>query len=164
MTQQLNTHKKTLNQKEIKQIKKDFLKMYFALTAINWAHKMTLGMARQKALEQMRAFVESKMKIQNHPLNKHLIQFHNEFRRNMSKHIMTSGYSEKKLNPELAEKLIRFGTIKTKEAKSGINSLYQKYMPKQNAKPIEIKKFIFIKQNIKIQPMILQNMARQRAA
>ena len=59
-----------LSAEEIKKMKQDYVGMYYGFVSINWGQGLTLGMAWQKALEQMDAFVASKTKIPNHPANK----------------------------------------------------------------------------------------------
>ena len=152
-----------LSREEIKKIKQNYVGMFYALAAINWSQGMTLGMAWQKALRQMDAFVASKTKIQNHPMNQYLVKMHTEFRRDMSKTIMTNQYSEEKLNPRLAKCFMAYGTKRVKETKGALNNLYQKYMPKQNVQQkTGINSFDIAKQNI--QRMLLQQMVYQHAA
>ena len=158
---------KNLSQPEIEKLKKDFIGMYFALAAINWGHGMNLGRAWQTALEQMGAFVSAKAKITNHPVCNHLNKIYSDFRRDMSRHIMTSEYANAKLNPEFANSFINYGTRRIQETKNSINNLYQKYMPqKQIQNPFIGHKFEIAKQNTQkiMQQMLLQQFANQRTA
>ena len=156
-----------LNPIEIKNIEKNFVGMYFALAAINWGRGMTLGQAWQSALEQLGAFVAAKTKIANHPINAHLTKCYKEFRRDMSKHIMTCPYSKHKLRPEYAQSFINYGTKRTMETKNSLNNLYQKYMPKTQIKTQFVgHKFAIAKQKTHalMQKIISQQMTNQRAA
>lgn len=122
---------KKLPQAEITKLKKYYRDMYFGLTSINWGHGMTLGMAWQKALEQMDAFVAAKTKNQNHQVGAELAKIHKEFRRNMAKHIMTSEYSEEKLSEQHKQLFISYGEKKFQQAKNPLNEMYKKYTPQQ---------------------------------
>ena len=120
---------KKLSANEIAQIKKSYRRMYFAFTSINWANGMTLGMAWQKALEQMNSFVATKSKIKNHPVNDELMKIHAEFRREQSKHIMTSEYANEKLSDKYKKSFFDYGNQKLKKYKSVIDGMYKQYMP-----------------------------------
>jgi hypothetical protein len=107
-------NQKKLSFEDVRKIKQQYRDMYFALTSINWAQGMTLGMAWQKAIRQIEAYIVSKVKTPNHPMNAELIKFHTDFRKDMSKYIMTSEYSDEK-------------------SKDALNNMYQQYMPEKVA-------------------------------
>jgi len=156
-----------LSAEEIKQITKNYRDMYFALTSINWGMGMTLGMAWQKALEQMDSFVAAKTKVENHPMNAELTKIHREFRRNMAKHIMTSEYAEEKLDEHHKKMFISYGEKMCVKSKKVLNDIYQKHMPKMEItkQPIGFK-FQLAQQKTQniIQQMILQQQIGERAA
>jgi 5-keto 4-deoxyuronate isomerase len=158
--------KKKMTPEDIKQMKKDYTNMYFALTSINWGHGGTLGMAWQKALSQMDAFVSTKMKMINHPMGKELLKMHTEFRRNMSKHIMTSEYAEEKLQERHKKLFIERGEKNFNKAKNSLDKIYDKYMPeKTEAKTPVAKSFAIAQQQThqRIQQILAQQQF-QRAA
>ena len=123
-----------LSLEEIAQIKKDYRKMYWAFVSVNWAKGMTLGVAWQKALEQMNSFVATKIKVENHPMNNELIKINAQFRHDMAKHIMTSEYAEEKLSDRLKKSFLEYGEQEFKKANTSLNTIYQKYMPKEQVK------------------------------
>lgn len=162
----LNKNQKKLSVEEVKRLEKDYRKMYFGLTAVNWSQGMTLGMAWQKALQQIEAFVQTKTKIANHPVNAYLNRIHAKFKRDMSKHIMDckGKESETKLSPKLKKIFAAYGTKEVQTGKSSLNDWYQKYMPEQTIQKIpDVKKFEFVKQNIQ-QSVMLEFLSRNRAA
>lgn len=159
----IKTQQKQLSPEVIKQIKKNYTRMYFALTSINWGQGKTLGMAWQKALEQMDAFVASKIKISNHPINNELVKFHTKFKQDMSKHIMTSEYSASKLREEHKKLFIKIGEKDLKKGKTFLDNKYQEYMPKQQIKETPIMKSFDIAQ-AKTQQMMQQMLQRQISA
>jgi len=151
-----------LSHMDIEKMKKDYVGMYYALVSINWGQGMTLGMAWQKALEQIDAFVASKMKIPNHPANSELVKYHNQFRRDRAKSIMTSEYADEKLSDRLKKSFVDYGTKRVKETKGALDNMYKKYMPKQEMqKTTNGKSFDIAKQK---QLLLLQQMMNQRVA
>ena len=152
----------------IKQMKKDYVKMYYGFTSINWGMGKTLGISWQKALEQMDSFVATKTKISGHPANNELINFHSEFRRDMSKAIMTNPNTNLKLEERLKKNFLDYGTKSVKESKGALDGLYQKYMPKKtNEKTQTAQGFKLGNQKanqILQQLLIQQQMQRERAA
>ena len=156
----IKTQQKQLSPETIKQINKNYRLMYFAFTSINWGQGKTLGMAWQKALEQMDAYVASKTKIANHPINNELVKIHNKFRRDMSKHIMTSDYSESKLREEHKNLFVQIGEKDLKKGKTFLDNKYQEYMPKQQVKETPIMKSFGIAQ-ARTQQMLQQMLQMQ---
>ena len=162
-------HQKEIPEEHQKQIVKNYVAMYFTLAAINWCHGMTLGMAWQKALEQMDAYIKSKTKIANHPMRKYLTEMHAIRRREMAKEIMTNPHANDKLslNPETAAKWESFSTKHFQKNKNALNMLYKQYMPKQ---PINVQtnensfKVAQEKMFTKMQQILLQQKMAQRAA
>lgn len=160
-------HKVKLNEQEIKQVHKNYVGMYYGFVSINWSQGMTLGMAWQKALQQMDAFVETKTKVQNNPLNEHLIKIHSEFRRNMSKNIMTSENANCKLNPKFKQSFADYGMNSLKKNKSALDNLHKKYMPQNSidkTQTTESLKNATQKTQELMQQLMLQQMIKSRAA
>lgn len=163
----VKTIQKKLSQEDIKQIKKDYHRMYFALTSINWGQGMTLGMAWQKALSQMDAFVKSKTKVQNHPINDELTKIHTAFRRRMAKHIMTSEYSNNKLQEKYKKLFVQDGEKDFSKHKQSFDNIYKKYMPQQqivkntNSGQFDAAK---IRTQQKLQMLLQMKMLNQHAA
>ena len=122
---------KKLSLAEIEQIKKNYRLMYFGFVSVNWGNGTTLGMAWQKALTQMDAFVASKAKIAGHPINSELVKIHTDFRRHMAKHIMTSDYSENKLLEKHKKLFLDMGEKDLKKSKAYFDNMYQQYMPQK---------------------------------
>lgn len=153
-----------LSQIEIEKMKKNYVGMYYALAAINWGQGITLGMAWQKALEQMDAFVASKTKIPNHPANAELKKYHNEFRRDMAKTIMTSEYTGEKLPEHLKKYFIDYGTKRVKETKGALDELYKTHMPKQELSKVPVVKSFEIAKRKTQQLLLMQQIINQRVA
>ena len=148
----------------IAKLRKSYTEMYFAFTSINWAQGKTLGISWQKALEQMDAYVATKTKIQNHPVNNELIKIHKEFRSRMAKHIMTSEFANEKLESKShIESFMRAGTEFLKTGKGALDDIYKNYMPKTNVKQSEIV-HKFGESNQMLRQMMLLQQIRQRAA
>ena len=167
MMGQLNTKQGRLTDKEIETMKTNYVGMYYGFVSVNWGQNMTLGMAWQKALEQMDAFVASKMKVPNHPANKEFLKFHKDWRHKMAESIMTSDYANEKLKPEFRKEFLEYGTKCIKEKKKALNDLYEKYMPKQELqKTKDLKSFDIAKQKVQqqMQQMLLMQNMYQRAA
>jgi len=123
-----------LSPETIKQIEKNYRQMYIGFTSINWGMGKTLGVSWQKALEQMDAFVESKIKVANHPMNNALIKIHKEFRADMAKFIMQSPHAENKLSERLKKDFIDDGTKNIKQAKAVLDDLYKQYSTANKSK------------------------------
>ena len=143
--------------------------MYYGLTSLNWSKGMTLGMAWQKALEQMESFIAGKTKQINHPVNEHLVKIHTDFKKDMSKYIMDRAgkESETKLSPRLMKIFAEDGTKMTQRGKDALNQFYKKYMPQQNVSDKKsIHNFEIVKQKTQqlMQQIMLQQKTMQRAA
>ena len=151
----IKTVQKNLSPEEIRKIGKNYRLMYFSFTSINWSQGMTLGMAWQKALEQMDSFIVTKTKLKNHPMNNELMKIHAEFRRDMSKHIMTSEYAEDKLKEHHKKSFRDYGEEFFKKSKTYLDGIYGQYMPKQ--KIAQQPKFV----NFKIAQQKTQNILQQ---
>lgn len=161
-------NKKQLTIQEIEQFKKDWRRMYFGFTSINWGQGMTLGMAWQKALEQMDGFAMSKLKMANHPANDTLLKYHREFRRDMAKTIMTNPYVEEKLPDRYKNTFLEHGQKEVVKHKSKIDDLYKQYMPQQDIKLQQTTavKFDLANRNVQqmLQQIMIQQQIKQRAA
>lgn len=140
------TNKKQIAKEDIAQMKKNYLEMYLGLKNINWSQGMTLGMALQKALVQMDAFVASKLKVQNHPMGQELLKMHTEFRREMARHIMTSKHSEEKLQERHQQLYKERGEQSFKKASDSLNKVYDKYEPEVTTKKTPVMKSFEIAQ------------------
>ena len=142
----IDTKQKVLSPETIKQIEKNYREMYFAFVSINWGMGKTLGVSWQKALEQMDAYVATKMKIAGHPINGELAKIHSVFRRDMAKTIMTNPYVDEILEEDYKKSFFNYGEKELGKAKSFLDNMYQQYMPQQNldkkspAKTFEIAK------------------------
>lgn len=164
----IDNNKKQISPQEIEKFKKNWIKMYYGFVSVNWGAGMTLGMAWQKALEQMDAYAMSKSKVQNHPINEHMIKFHREFRRDMAKTIMTSEYADYKLPEHLKQKLADYGQKRIRESKSDIDNMYKQYAPEHqdtNRQIISVK-FNVANRNVQsmMQQILIQQQMNQRAA
>lgn len=159
----VNTKQKKLSVAEIEKLKKDYRHMYFAFVSINWGMGKTLGVSWQKALEQMDSFVATKLKIVGHPINNELIKYNAEFKRDMSKHIMTSEYAQDTLSEQYKKIFFDDGEKQLKKSKAAIDSVYQQYMPEKTIeKTLMAHKFNLGQQ--KTQYMLQQILINQRAA
>lgn len=158
---------KKLTPQEIKQLEQDYRTLYFGLVSLNWSRSMTLGMAWQKALEQIESFITGKTKNTNHPVNEHLVKIHNRFKQDQSKHIMECAgkESELKLNKNLVKFFETAGVEMVQKGKSAINKIYEKYKTEQNIQN-KYKKFDIAKQKTQqiMQQFMLQQMVKQRVA
>ncbi len=156
---------KKLTPQEIKKIEQDYRTMYFGLTSLNWSQGMTLGMAWQKALEQMWSFIGGKTKNGNQLVNEHLVKIHTRFKQDQSKHIMecTGKESETKLSKEMAKFFQNGGAEMVQKGKEVIDKVYEKYHTEQNVqKNSDGKKFEIAKYNV--QKIVQQMLMRQRNA
>jgi len=163
----VNQKQNKLSPETIRQIKKDYIKMYYGFVSIDWGMGKTLGVSWQKALEQMDGYVMSKLKIENHPMNSELAKVHREFRRDMSKSIMTNPYTEEKLNEQYRKSFSDYGTKCIKDAKSSLDNMYMAHMPKQSEKQqIASVKFDFANQKMQqmLQQMLMYQKINQHAA
>lgn len=117
---------------ELKQMKRGFDKMYNSLVSLNWSKGGNLGMAWQKALEQMSAFVQNKTQI-NHPANEYIKQLDKDNRKTMSEYIMKSDFSNdvfKKTGMKDNSAIKNWEKDANKELKAGLkcfNEVYRKY-------------------------------------
>ena len=161
----VKNNQKKLSFEDIRKMKQLYRDMYFAFTSINWGQGMTLGMAWQKALKQMETFVALKIKTPNHPMNTELIKFHNEFRKDMSKHIMTSEFSEVKLLDRHKNLFLQDGMKQLKKSKDSLNDMHKQFMPEKIAdKNQNVKTFENAQLRAKqmMQQMALLNLAKLR--
>lgn len=163
----IDSKQNKLSPEAIKQIKKDYVKMYFGFVSINWGMGKTLGVSWQKALEQMESYIISKLKIRNHPMNIEFAKMHREFRHDMAKHIMTNPYTEEILNKEYKKSFVDYGTECVKSGKRSLDNMYMAYMPKQNERhQIASVKFNFANQKMQqiLQQMLMYQKTNQHAA
>lgn len=125
----MNVNEKDIKQFEAdkEQIRKAFLQIYDSLFAINLCQGGTQGHARQKALEQISAFIENK-KNHTNPLNEYLIQLNSEHRKSMSEYIMKSSLSDECLDDKVAaEQFGKTSVINLKNSFEFFRHIYNKY-------------------------------------
>ena len=127
----VNNVQEKLPPEVIKQIKKDYRNMYFGFVSTYWGQGKTLGISWQKGLEQMDAYIATKTKIANHPVNNEIVKMHAEFRKDMAKTIMTNPYVDEKLSERLKKEFLNYGLKDIKTGKSALDAAYQKYAPKK---------------------------------
>lgn len=117
---------------ELKQMKRGFDKMYNSLVDLNWCKGGNLGMAWQKALEQMSAFVKSKTQMY-HPANEYIKQLDIDNRKTMSEYIMKSEFSDNVFEKSVMKDdtaVKNWEKVANKECRSGLdcfNEVYRKY-------------------------------------
>lgn len=116
-------------------IAQNYQKMFFALATIRWCRGETLGIARQRALDQMNSYVKSKANIA-HPMNKYLIAINGQVAREISYRNMTDENSDKKIdmNSDLAKKWSVEATKVFQQCMRELNDIYQKHMPAKEKK------------------------------
>lgn len=157
-----------LTPEQQKQITKNYIAMFFSLGVIYWCNGATLGVAWQKALEQMDSFVKTKIKVVNHPMAKYLNKLHEKHRHDTSKEIMMNPNSNMKLDlpAKVAKQWADFATKHFQENKGALNNLYQQLMPQQQMAE-ESKKEPFKTAQEKtlkmMQQLMLQYQIRQRS-
>ena len=155
-----------LTKQEEKDIAKHYAIMFFSLATIRWCQGQTLGVARQKSLEQMNSFVKTKVNVE-HPMNKYLMAINNQYHRFISQLNMTDEHSDKKINvmQDLTQKWSAMATKNFQESLKHLNEMYKKYMPEKDIKnkPAVVK---FELAQKKAQQMMQQLLAgqNQRAA
>ena len=158
-----------LSKDEEKAIAKNYQTMFFALATIRWCNGGTLGMARQKSLEQMDNFVKSKVNIA-HPMNKYLMAINSQTRREIAALNMTDENSDKKIetNSAVAKKLSAEATKEFQESLKNLNDMYKKYMPEKDIKKMPATKSFNVAQQkaqqLMQQLVMAQQMMKQRAA
>ena len=147
-----------INEKDLNAIKHEFIKMYNSLATINYCRGGTVGMAQQKALDQMSSFVKAKT-VQNHPMNEYLKKLDSDNRKTMSEYIMKNSFSNDVFNDDVAAK--QWGKMAENELKSSLgkfNDIYRKYpaVQQDNVKNVQSNE-----QQQRLIQMYLQ-MARQK--
>ena len=164
---------KQLSPQDSKNLQKYYKLMYAGFVSLNWSKGCKLGVAWQKAIEQMNAFVQSKTKIKNHPISKELKKIHDEFRKKISEYIMTNRkYAETTVSGAEANNFAEFGKFFMKKSVKPLNDMYKKYMPEQIIKETPMSKsFDFAKKNVqqlmnteKQKLLMLRKMTLQKVA
>jgi len=159
-----------LSKEEEKKIAQSYVKMHVALSAIRWCQGETLGVARQKSLEQLNSYVKSKTNIA-HPMNKYLMAINAQVHREVAEINMKDSNSNKKveMTSALKQRWIQEETKKFQQSMQVLNDMYKKYMPEKTLdKMPAAKSFETAKQ--KAQQMMQQilmlqiNQTKQRAA
>ena len=134
-----------------------------------WCKGGTLGVARQKSLEQMDNFVKSKVNIA-HPMNKYLMGINSQMHREMALLNMTDENSDKKIemNSAVAQKLSAEATKEFQASLKILNDMYKKYMPEKDIKKMPATKSFNVAQQkaqqLMQQLVMAQQMMKQRAA
>lgn len=157
------------NEKEAK-VAKLYMRMYFSLVMIRWCRGETLGVARQKSLEQMDNFVKSKTNTENN-VDKYLLkikeQFHPEIARinmndkdNSNKNINIDSGNAKKLEEVFAKEF--------KQCLKSLNEMSQQNimentLGKDSDKNTDNNYKAIEKQQL-IKQILLQQIMNQRAA
>ena len=157
----LRQYKKQLSKETIEQIKKDYYKMFFGFTSVNWSKPGTkLGTAWQKALEQMKSYVKTKSNFPNNPVYECLVDIHKKFSKRISEHIMKcQGRESETILPERLRNQFAQDEKMIAKGKSALDNVYTQYMPKQQTQ----EKPKMIPQDIR--KMLLQEyLSRQRVA
>lgn len=161
-----------LSKDEITKVAQHYMKMCYALTTIRWCNGETLGVARQKSLEQMNGFVKSKKNIA-HPMNKYLLSIHGRISREVAETNMTDKNSDSKLGLDtaLTKKWAEQATTQFKESMKILNDIYKKYMPEKDLTKMPAAKSFqngqqkvqdMLKQQQIIKQKILQQQMEQR--
>ena len=162
-------NKLELTKQEETQVAQHYLKMCYSLATIRWCRGETLGVARQKSLEQMDNFVKSKTNIAN-PVNKYLLSIHGRVSREFAEQNMTNPDSNEnvKLHPVLAQKWSDQATKEFQKSLQILNEIHKKYMPEKNTENNpDTKSFNMAQQNVQkmLQQILLQQqMTDERAA
>ena len=164
--------------KEEEKIAKTYMRMFFSLTIIRLCRGETLGVARQKSLEQMNNYLKTK---ENAPdsVSKYLLKFKEEFHQEIAKINMNdkdNAQKKLKIDATLAKQLEQ---TFAREFKNGLkvldNMSQQKVMEdtlgketleKQNENQQKSKSFEQGKQNAQqlIKQLLVQQIMNQRAA
>lgn len=141
---------KKVSSKDIEKLKRCYKFMYAGFVCLNWSNGCKLGVAWQKALEQMEAFIKSKTKIKNHPLNQELLKIHAEFRRKMSEYIMKNQkHAQSTVQGAEAKNFLDLSKYFMKKSRKRFDNMYKKYMPEQIIKETPMSKsFGVAKQNV----------------
>jgi hypothetical protein len=152
-----NQRAKQISEAEIKRMKQKYVAMYYGFVSIHWGMGKSLGASWQRALEQMDGFIATWEKIPNHPLTREMKKFHQEYRRDMARAIMTNPNAELKLQEKFRKDFVDYGTRRVKESKSDLDSMYKKYAPEQDAKKTE-----FASANRQVNMLLQQILLRQK--
>ena len=160
--------------KNQEKIAKTYMRMYFSLVMVRWCRGETLGVARQKSLEQMNNYVKSK---ENDSIGKDLIkmkeQFHPEFakinmmdKQNADKNINIDSGLAKELEDGFSKEFKQsLQTLNNMSQKRTMEKTLEKQMP-EKPKEQKIEKFENGQQKARelLQKMLMQQMMNQRAA
>lgn len=141
---QEKSKEKQLSPEDKKAIEKGLGDLFFGLAWTNWLNGATLGIAWQKALEQVDSFVAGKN--QNNPATKYLREVAAANKARMSRIIMTSSYSNEKMNCP-PEKFKEWSELGTKWTNDGLKQLNDKFKQFEPEKP-QVQQFQQSKQNL----------------
>lgn len=121
-----------LTKEQETQIAVNFGKMFSGLVVVNWCRGLNLGMAKQKALEQMSAYVKSKSNPE-HPMNKYLHALDNQYRREVSENIMKSEHSDATLTvgSEWVKQWEKLATDDFNISMQQMNQMHKEFMPQK---------------------------------
>ena len=162
-----NTDKKLeITPAEQKKIAQCYQRMYFSIATIHWCNGETLGVARQKSLQQMNNYVKQKVNIA-HPINKYLMAINGQMHREIAQMNMTDKNSDNKveIGPELKKKWTEASTKQFHESLKTLNEIHKKYMPTQEMKKTpSVKAFDIANKkamDLMRQMAIIQQMQRQ---
>lgn len=124
-------------EKDLKELDRNFKRMWLYLASAIYYRGGTRGHAEQKALEQMDTFVQIKTKRDN-PMNEHLKKLNSEYRKIVSENIMKNEHSNDVFikrchgNDIVGERWADGADREFKSALRQFNEFYNKYQPKQN--------------------------------
>lgn len=158
------TYKTQLSQETIKQIEKEYTKMFYGFTSVNWSKPETkLGTAWQKALSQMATYIKTKSNVPNNPVYECLVDIHKKHSKKISEHIMKCrGRESETVLPETLRQGFAQDEKRVVIGKSALDNFYKQYMPKQ---PIQEKATKPNTTQQSIQRLLLQEyLVRQRTA
>jgi hypothetical protein len=127
----LNNLQKSLSKDDKQKLEHDFVRLVLGLSRSNWVRGGSLGTARQKALEQAKAYLKSKNP--NNPVVQHLHQMLVKHKARWAKDIMTSGKSEAKCPKEKLSESMSWGAEWVGESLDSLNGKIKQFEPKTNS-------------------------------
>ena len=120
-------------EKDLKELDRNFKRMWLYLAWSIYCRGGTRGHAEQKALEQMDTFVQIKTKRDN-PMNEHLKKINSEYRKIVSENIMKNEHSNDVFsgNELVRERWADGADREYKLAMQKFNEFYDRYQSQQN--------------------------------
>ena len=126
-------NKASINEQDLKELERNYKRMWVYLASAIYYRGGTRGHAEQKALEQMDTFVQIKTSRDN-PMNESLKKINSEYRRVISENIMKNEHSNHVFsgNELVRERWAAGADREYKLAMQKFNEFYDRYQPKQN--------------------------------